>query len=54
MSPASFFEVVSNDIKNKKIRNYDDAFDIKVKMYISDDNYKKLTSNRNNTSYEDE
>lgn len=54
VSPASFFEVVSNDIKNKKIRNYDDAFDVKVKMYISDDNYKKLTSNRDNTSYEDE
>ena len=53
VSPASFFEVVSNDIKNKKIRNYNDAFDIKVKMYISDDNYKKLTTH-DNTSYEDE
>ena len=53
VSPASFFEVISNDIKNKKIRNYNDAFDVKVKIYISDDNYKMLTTH-DNTSYEDE
>ncbi len=53
VSPASFFEVISADIKNKKIRNYDEAFDVKVKIYISDDNYKKLTTH-DNTSYEDE
>ena len=53
VSPASFFEVVSNDIKNKKIRNYNDAFDIKVKIYISDGNYRMLTTH-DNTSYEDE
>lgn len=44
VSPASFSEVISNDIKNKRIRNYDEVFDVRVKIYISDDNYKKLTS----------
>ena len=51
-SPASFFKIIINDIKNKKIRNYDDAFNIKIKIYISYDNYKKLNSNHYGTFYE--
>ena len=51
---SSFFKIIINDIKNKKIRNYDDAFNIKIKIYISYDNYKKINSNHYGTFYENE
>lgn len=47
--------VVDNDrkdFKNKKIINYDEAFNVNDKLYTSGYNYKKLTT-YDNTSHED-
>lgn len=47
MDKTSIYKIVMRDLKEKKIRNYDNGNTIKIKIITSQENYNKLEANYN-------
>ncbi len=44
-NPKKLYKLVLDDLKQKQVRNYSEEDFIKAKVYLSQENYDKLTSN---------